>query len=444
MSIPHVLVIPCSAQGHVIPFMAVSKCLIEHGVRVTFVNTDFIHRRVIDALADKDFLGDRIHLVSIPDGLGPGDDRNNFGILLEANFQVMPAKLEDLIRDIEEKEGPKITCLVADGNMGWALQVARKMNIPRAVFWPASAALWHWELAFQRIPIQHQMFQLALGMPTMNTAHLAWACVGDLAAQKTVFSLVVRNNKFLEVADWLICNSSPNFESAVLNFAPRILPVGPLLSSHWLESSAGYFWPEDSNCLKWLDQQPHKSVIYVAFGSFTVFYQIQFRELALGLELCNKPFLRVVRPDTTEEKDDAYPKGFKERISGRGKLVGWAPQQKVLAHASIACFVSHCGWNSTMEGASNGIPFLCWPYFTDQFLNETYISDMWRVGLRFKRDESGIIRRSEFKCKVDQLLDDVSFKIRSSDIKEKLAKVVDEGGESHKNFSDFIQWMKAL
>ncbi|PRQ53398.1 putative hexosyltransferase [Rosa chinensis] len=57
-------------------------------------------------------------------------------------------------------------------------------------------------------------------------------------------------------------------------------------------------------------------------------------------------------------------------------MVGWAPQQKVLVHPSIACFLSHCGRNSILEGLSNGVSFLCWPYFVDQFLNKSYVCDI--------------------------------------------------------------------
>lgn len=101
MGIPHVLAIPYPAQGHVIPLLEVSKRLVEHGFRVTFVNTDFIQGRVIDALEDKDLIGDKIHLVSIPDGVGPREDRNDLGKLTEAIFQVMPGKLERLLLGIE-------------------------------------------------------------------------------------------------------------------------------------------------------------------------------------------------------------------------------------------------------------------------------------------------------------------------------------------------------
>ncbi|GFZ19246.1 UDP-Glycosyltransferase superfamily protein [Actinidia rufa] len=454
MGKPHVLAIPYPAQGHVIPLLELAQWLVKHGFKVTFVNTDFNHERVLNAFSGEDDVGDQIHLVSIPDGLGSQEDRNDLVKLTESIFQVMPGKLEELIEKINGSDDNMITCLVADENMGWALEVAQKMQISRAAFWPASAALL--ALAFSipqlidkeiiehdGIPTRSQMIQLSPSMPVMSTENFAWARIGDLPTQKFIFNFVVRNAKSVEVADWLICNSARELEPAAFELFPNILPIGPLLASNRLGSSSGNFWPEDSTCLEWLDQQPANSVIYVAFGSFTVFDQSQFQELALGLEHTNRPFLWVVRPDITYEADDSYPKGFKERVETRGRLVGWAPQQKVLSHPSIACFLSHCGWNSTMESLSNGVPFLCWPYFADQFLNEEYICDVWKVGLGFKRDETGIIGRGEIKEKVEQLLCGKTFKTRAMELKEAAAESVKEGGCSHNNFKKFIEWVKA-
>ena len=208
-------------------------------------------------------------------------------------------------------------------------------------------------------------------------------------------------------------------------------------------NSAGNFWPEDQTCLEWLNQQPPCSVIYVAFGSSTIFNQTQFQELALGLELSNMPFLWVVRPDSTDGKNDAYPEGFQDRVATQGQIVGWAPQQKVLGHPSVACFLSHCGWNSTVEGVNNGVPFLCWPYFADQFINETYICDVWKIGLGFNPDENGIITRKEIKNKVGQLLGDEKFRSRALNLKEIAIDSVKEGGPSHNNFKNFVEWLKA-
>ncbi|KAJ4830708.1 hypothetical protein Tsubulata_044390, partial [Turnera subulata] len=160
----------------------------------------------------------------------------------------------------------------------------------------------------------------------------------------------------------------------------------------------------------------------------------QFQELALGLELTTRPFILVVRPETSSwSPDDAFFKEFQDRVGSRGKIVSWSPQQKVLVHPSIACFVTHCGWNSTVEGVGNGIPFLCWPCFGDQFFNQSYVCDAWKTGLRFNKDENGMITRWEIKDKVELLLSNGEFKSRAGDLQGRVMDCVKEGGSSHQN-----------
>ena len=291
--------------------------------------------------------------------------------------------------------------------------------------------------------MKKQIIHLSPGMPAMSPENFVWTSVGNLTMQKSIFELLVRNNQSVKVIEWLLCNSTYDLEPPAFTLAPNILPIGPLLANNRLGDSGGNFWPEDATCLKWLNQQPPRSVIYVAFGSYTIFDQTQFQELALGLELCNRPFLWVVRPGIADGTNNAYPKEFLDRVATRGRMVGWAPQQQVLRHPSVACFLSHCGWNSTVEGVSNGIPFLCWPYFADQFLNGSYICDVWKVGLGLDRNESGIITQGEIKSKVKQLLGNEKLKASALDLKNKVMASIKEGGGSHKNLKNFIEWMKA-
>ncbi|WOG93252.1 hypothetical protein DCAR_0312533 [Daucus carota subsp. sativus] len=115
MGIPHVLAIPYPAQGHVIPMMELLRSFTKQGGYDTY---DLNSRWT-----------------------GPSEDRNDFVIALKAMFEVMPGKLEELIEKINETDDNKITCLVADENMGWAFKVAEKFGIKKVGFWPASTAL---------------------------------------------------------------------------------------------------------------------------------------------------------------------------------------------------------------------------------------------------------------------------------------------------------------
>ncbi|PIA63038.1 hypothetical protein AQUCO_00200814v1 [Aquilegia coerulea] len=432
------------------PLIEFSHKLVDRGFKITFVNTEVIHERVVAALSNKGQYEEFINLVPIPDGLGAEEDRH-FEIvkLLEIMGKVMPGHLENLIQKINESnnDDDRITCIISDLHMPWAFEVAKKMSIPSAAFWPASAVLLALYLHIPKLIddgiitadgdlIKNQMVLLSPTMPAMSTAEFSWLCLGQtVALQKAVFNLMFQIPRAVKLADFHICNSFSELEPSGFSLIPNLKPIGPLFAS----SRLAHFWPEDSSCLSWLDQQPARSVIYVAFGSITVMDKQQFDELALGLELCGQPFLWVVRPDLVNGVTGTYPDGFEARVAARGRLVGWAPQREVLAHPSVACFFSHCGWNSTMEGVSNGLPFLCWPYFADQILNKSYICDVWKIGLGLDPDENGLISKEEIKSKLTGLLGDEGIKGRTLKLKETGMNNVNIGGASSLNFEDFVQ-----
>nr|GMC99351.1 UDP-glycosyltransferase 83A1-like [Ipomoea batatas] len=427
---PHIIAIPFPAQGHVIPLMELCLCLVKHGCKVTFVNSEFNHNRIINSMSEAD---NDINLVSVPDGLAVEEDRNDLKKLTEAQFEVVPGKLEALIHNINESDENRISCLIADESLGWALDLAKKLGLQRVAFWPAAAASLSMMFNVPKLIddgivgkngeiLKKQSIKLLPLMPDMNSTDLLWN---------------------LKAAEWIICNSSQVMENEVFAAYPKLIPIGPLLASNRLGKTSGHFWREDTDCLKWLDQQPLNSVIYVAFGSHTIFNMAEFQELALGLELTNRPFLWVVRQGFIEEAGNPYPEGFIDRTRNRGLLVEWAPQQKVLAHPSLGCFLSHCGWNSTIEGVSNGLPFLCWPYFADQLFNKSYICDVWKIGLGFERNENGVIGRQEIKNKVEQLFGDENFKTRAVDLQGEVLSSVKRGGSSYRNFSSLVKWIKA-
>lgn len=96
---------------------------------------------------------------------------------------------------------------------------------------------------------------------------------------------MANNNRATGIAEHIICNSFKEIELPAFSYASDIIPVRPLLTGERLGKPIGHLWPEEATFMAWLDEQAANSVIYVAFGSFTIFDPIQFQELALGLEL---------------------------------------------------------------------------------------------------------------------------------------------------------------
>jgi UDP:flavonoid glycosyltransferase YjiC (YdhE family) len=145
---PHVLILPYPAQGHVIPFMELAHRFLDRGFDVTFVNTKYNHDRVMAAAdaATTTFtglssaaVGSRLRLVAVADGIDAGGHENL--VLLNAAIQVdIPPQLEPLLDGDGEGLG-KVTCVVVDVAMSFALDVVKRRGITSAALWPASAAV---------------------------------------------------------------------------------------------------------------------------------------------------------------------------------------------------------------------------------------------------------------------------------------------------------------
>lgn len=153
-----------------------------------------------------------------------------------------------------------------------------------------------------------------------------------------------------------------------------ILPVGPLLPRAYFTTSKNR--DADSAaardpCLHWLDTQSESSVLYVSFGSVAVLSLPLIHELALGLEASGERFLLVLRPPSNHPENAPFlPEGFEERIQHRGFVhTAWAPQLGVLSHRAVGGFLTHCGWNSTLESICRGVAVLTWPIQAEQAMN---------------------------------------------------------------------------
>lgn len=84
--------------------------------------------------------------------------------------------------------------------------------------------------------------------------------------------------------------------------------------------------------------------------------------------------------ECAEKRPTELVEGTKER----GYIVDWGPQEEVLAHWAIGGFLTHSGWNSTLESVTAGVPMICWPCFGDRQLNSRFVEDVWKLGLDMK------------------------------------------------------------
>jgi hydroquinone glucosyltransferase len=216
--------------------------------------------------------------------------------------------------------------------------------------------------------------------------------------------------------------------------------VGPCIRS-------GIDEMDELGCLDWLDQQPNGSVLYVSFGSRGILSTEQMMELAFGLEASRHRFLWVVRCPSDKDKSAAYlnlqspddprnylPEGFVERNRNKGMIVrSWAPQVKVLSHKATGGFLSHCGWNSTLESLCSGVPMIAWPLYAEQRMNTIMLVDGAGVALRPVVREDGVVERGEVVMVVRELMEgerakEVRCKVK--ELQEALISALSRGGSS--------------
>jgi len=232
-----------------------------------------------------------------------------------------------------------------------------------------------------------------------------------------------------------------------------IYPIGPLTKAAEPEVT-------DTELMEWLDKQPGESVLYVWFGSGGTLSGEQLTELAWGLEMSQQRFVWVVRPPVGGHADasffssgngasnggvpDFLPDGFMDRTRNLGLIVPmWAPQMKILSHPSVGGFLSHCGWNSTLESLVNGVPMIAWPLYAEQRMNATLLTEELGVAVRPKvLPTKEVVRREE----IEEMVRSVMMLERGKGLRERVKelnvgaeKALSKGGSSYNSLCEMIK-----
>lgn len=249
-------------------------------------------------------------------------------------------------------------------------------------------------------------------------------------------------------ADFILCNTVEELESstiAALQSQKPFYAIGPIFPVGFTKSKvATSLWTE-SDCTQWLDSEPAGSVLYVSFGSYAHISKKELEEIAHGVMDSNVKFVWVLRPNiVSSDEPNPLPEGFIEETKERGLVVTWCCQIEVLMHKSIGGFLTHCGWNSTLESIWSGVPLLCFPLLTDQLTNRKLIVRDWRIGIDLGGINTNVCRKNVSE-KIGQLMQGEErneMRMRVKETRRKLESAVGAGGSSVKNFDSFVEDLK--
>nr|AUR26623.1 UDP-glucosyltransferase 73AH1 [Centella asiatica] len=480
----HFVMIPLMCPGHLIPLVDMAKLLAQRAVTVTIVTTPRNAIRFGAATSRAIQSGLPIRLLELrfptleaglPEGCENVDQLSSFDF--SKNFidasKMQQGPLEKIFGDIK----PSPSCIISDKHIMWTAKTAKKFQIPWIVFDGMSCfnqlctEILHTTKVHENVSesepfvvpglpdvIEFKRAQLpGLFNPGSNPGS---ANVNDIreqirATEVGAYGVVI--NSFEELEHDYVREFKKIKEG-------KVWCVGPLSLCNTddidkAQRGNNVAMDQQHKCLQWLDAEKNGSVIYVCLGSLSSLSNLsgaQIIELALGLEMSGYPFIWALRPGIKHKEIEKWviEEGFEERVKGRGMLIwGWAPQVLILSHRAIGGFLTHCGWNSTIEGICAGVPMITWPLFAEQFVNEKFLVQVVKTGVRVGveavvdmgyKEEFGVkVKREDVKNAVECIMSEDEEgeyrRNRAKKLAEMAVKAVEEGGSSNLNMTLLIQ-----
>ncbi|KAI9115048.1 hypothetical protein K1719_014061 [Acacia pycnantha] len=462
----HFLLIAFPALGHLNPVLQFAHRLIRMGILVTVSTTLHMHRRM-----------DKTTSATIPglsfapfsdgyddDGYKYADSSDDFKASPEKYFSELrrfgTESLVNLISSVKQNGGHPFTCIVHTMLLSWATELARKLHLPSALLWvqPATVfAIFHYYFK------DDSFIKNKLSSPSSNSIELPGLPLlepQDMPSFVTSVSGVGPVILTSLAEDFRVLQQEPNptvlvntFEELeadalrVVHDTFRTIAIGPFVPSILLDrennsSDAG------NDYMEWLSLKAESSVIYISFGSLIVLSKRQMEEMARGLIDSGRPFLWSIREEKEQEKVGEYM----EEMEEKGKIVKWCKQVEILAHKSVGCFVSHCGWNSSLESLVAGVPVVGIPQWVDQATNAKLIAEVWKTGVRVTVEEGSddgerVARGEEIRRCVEEVMGDgergKEVRKNAAQWREVSKEAVKVGGSSDASLRAFLDQIGA-
>ncbi|CAL5048467.1 unnamed protein product [Urochloa decumbens] len=299
---------------------------------------------------------------------------------------------------------------------GWAPAVARAHGAPAALYWvkPATvfAVYYHYfhghdgevlaacrasagddpDAAVVRLP----------GLPPLAAADLPSFASMASPGSRNYLTLDTLRDVFAALDEHMptvLVDTFEALEPEALRAVPGLdlVAVGPVVAEEPCRPCVEVFQPNDARAyLDWLDTKPARSVVFVSLGSVVSVSKRQDEELRRGLEATGRPYLLVAR-----KSGGAGGEG-----GGRGMVVEWCSETKVLCHGAVGCFVTHCRWDAALESIAGGVPMVAVPRWGDQPTVAALVEATAGVGVRARVDDAagGVLGRDELRRCVEMVM----------------------------------------
>jgi UDP-glucose:(indol-3-yl)acetate beta-D-glucosyltransferase len=460
----HVLLVAFSAQGHINPLLRLGKSLLTKGLNVTLATTELVYHRVFkstttpttaDNTVPTSYTTNGINVLFFSDGFDITKGNKSPDEYMDIIAEFGPISLTNLIKnDFLNNTSKKLACIINNPFVPWVTNVASEFKIPCACLWIQPCTLYSIYYRFynklnQFPTLENPEIDVELpGLPLLKSQDLPSFVLpsNPLKGLSNVLAEMFQDMKKLK---WVLANSFYELEKDVIDSMAEIFPittVGPLVPPSLLGQDQTQdvgieMWKSQDSCIEWLNKKPPSSVIYISFGSLIFLSEKQMQSIAEALKRSKSYFLWVMKSKEGEAKTVTLPEKFLEETKEKGMVVSWCPQTKVLVHPSIACFLTHCGWNSMLEAITAGVPMIAYPQWTDQPTNAKLVSNVFGMGIRLKQDSDGFVESEEVERAIGEIVGGERFEVfKKNAVELKLAarEAVADGGSSDRNIQSFV------
>lgn len=444
---------PLASHPSVILGLALKLARLAPEVDFSFFSAPKSNRSLASVIASHGSL-DNLKMYDVASGAP--EDYVYVGNVTEELEMFLKAAPENLRRGLEDamEEGGRVCSVISDAFLWSAGHLAEEMGVPWIALWCSSvcslSSHYYTDVIRQIIGTDPQEVTRQLdkaldfvpGMSVFRARDLPDFVVFD-SLSSYISDHFRKMTQQMQRASAIGVNTIQGLElePVVQDMNSKYhncLPIGHFTLQYGLPKDPD---PNDS-CLSWLDSLclAPASVVYISFGTSGGggLPPSELSALAEGLEVSGAHFLWSLK----ENMWDKLPNGFLERTKGKGMVVAWAPQSRVLQHVSVGAIVTHCGWNSLIESIMGGVPIIYKALFGDHKLNSQLVSQVWGIGVGV---EGGVLTRDGVKDNIDLVLhkeEGKKMREKVQLLKEKAEHEVSESGSCTKNLNTLLEIVK--